>query len=326
MVERFSKRQNVSSLREGDVVDDLFFVKFRKGVKPYANGFYFELTLSDNTGNIDYRYWGGLDRSKVEALYGSLKADSVVHVQGKVSSYNNRLQLATNEPGVIEALTPDRYDESDFIKQPKRDLDVMYKELLGWVELVEDEKLRGLLSRVFGEKDFEARFKRHPGAIEIHHNWVGGLLQHTLEVLAYCRASWELFPELNKDLLIAGALLHDVGKLEEINVTSRIKGTVRGQLAGHLVLGSIFVSKVCDEVQLDDETKNRLLHIMASHHGRVEYGSPKEPMFPEALVVYYADELSSKLAEMTEFVNESKLSTEDDFMYHKRSGRNILLK
>lgn len=322
----FEKRQGVSSLREGDLVDDVFFVKFRKGVRQYAKGYSFELTLSDNTGNIEYKYWGGPDQGKVESLYGSLKADSVVHVQGRVSSYNNRLQLATNEPGVIEVLSQGQYNESDFIKQSKRDVEEMYRELLGWIELVEDKKIKELLTRIFIDREFEARFMRQPGAIEIHHNWVGGLLQHTLEVLAYCRTSWGLFPELNKDLLIAGALLHDVGKLEEIHVTSRIKGTVKGQLAGHLVLSGIFVSGMCDEVQLDEETRNKLLHVIVSHHGKMEYGSPKEPMFPEALVVYYADELSSKLAEMTDFVNESRKSTEDDFMYSKRSEKNIYLR
>ena len=126
--------------------------------------------------------------------------------------------------------------------------------------------------------------------------------------------------------LIAGALLHDIGKLEEIEVTSRIKGTKKGQLAGHLVLSAIFVSKKCDEIEMDDEIKNKLLHMIVSHHGKSEYGSPKEPMFPEALVVYYSDELSSKVAEMLGFVESAKSETEDDFMYHPRNKKNILLR
>ena len=141
----------------------------------------------------------------------------------------------------------------------------------------------------------------------------------------YCRLSWDYFPQLNKDLLIAGALLHDIGKLEEIGVTSRIKGTNKGQLTGHLILSAIFVSNKCNEFQLDEAIKNKLLHIIVSHHGKLEFGSPKEPMFPEAVAIYYADEMSSKLAEMLEFIEDAKLSTEDDFMFHRRSGKNILL-
>jgi 3'-5' exoribonuclease len=151
-------------------------------------------------------------------------------------------------------------------------------------------------------------------------------MEHTLEVLNYCKASWEIYPKLSKDLLIAGALLHDTGKMEELIVSSRIKGTVKGQLIGHLILGAIFVSNKCDEFGLDDELKTKLLHIIASHHGRLEYGAPKEPMFPEAAIIYYADELSSKVCEMIDFVESAKNSTEDDFMFHKRSSKNIYLR
>ena len=121
----------------------------------------------------------------------------------------------------------------------------------------------------------EKKFKKHPGGIEIHHNWTGGLLQHTLEVLNYCKLSWELFPELSKDLLITGALLHDIGKLEELAVTSRIKGTNKGQLIGHIVLGSTYVSNKIDEIGMEDEPKDKILHMIVSHHGRMECPLPK---------------------------------------------------
>lgn len=135
-----------------------------------------------------------------------------------------------------------------------------------------------------------------------------------------------MFPSLNKDLLIAGAMLHDIGKLEEVIVTSRIKGTNIGQLIGHLPLSIIFVSNKCDEIGLDKIQKEKLLHIITSHHGKLEFGSPKEPMIPEAVVIYYADELSSKVTEMIGFIEMAKKDTEDDFMYNKRGGKNIYLK
>lgn len=326
-MEKYSKKQPISLLKEGNRVDDVFVVKFKKGIAQYAKGFSFELTLSDNSGrNIEYKYWGGPDEAKVKTIYDTIKPDSIVHAQGKISSYNNKLQFATNEPDKIEVLEKGQYNDSDFIRASKKDIDTMYGQLLKEIDAVEHSKLKELLHAVFKDKEMERKFKNHPGAIEIHHNWIGGLLQHTLEVLSYCKTSKELFPQLNKDILIAGALLHDIGKLEEITVTSRIKGTNKGQLTGHLVLSSIFVSNKCDETGLDEETKNKLLHIIVSHHGKAEFGSPKEPMFPEATVLYYADELSSKVAEMIEFIEDTKQTTEDDFMYHNRYKRNILLK
>ncbi len=326
-MEKFSKKQKISEFKEGEGVDDIFVVKFKKGFAPYSNGFYFELVLSDSSGkNIDYKYWGGREEVKVKALYDSIRADAIAHIQGKVSKYREKLELTTNEPLRIEVLKEGQYNEGDFIKPAKKDVDKLYLKLLGFVSEVKDPKLRELLTGVFKNKEIEAKFKKHPAAVEIHHNWIGGLLEHVLEVAEYCKTSGELFPELDKDLMTAGALLHDIGKLEEIGVTSRIKGTKKGQLTGHLVLSAVFVSKKCDEAGLDEGTKDKLMHIIVSHHGRNEYGSPKEPMFPEAFVVYYGDEISARLAEMLEFVEYSKGETEDDFMYHKRFGRNILLK
>jgi len=302
-------------------------VKIKKTMSSYAKGFFFQLILSDSSGKtLDYRYWGSNDEKKVRELYNSIKPDSVVHVQGKVSVYNNKLQLATNEPFVIEPLKEDEYDKSDFIKPARKDIDDMYSELKSAIDEVKNPDIKKLLENIFNEPSMEAKFKAHPGAIEIHHNWIGGLLEHTLEVLKYSLLSFDLFPVLDRDLLIAGALLHDIGKLDELEMTSRIKGSDSGQLIGHIVLSTIFVSNKMDELGLDKELKNKLLHIIISHHGKLEYGSPKQPMFPEAVVIYYADEMSSKIAEITEFVKNSIEDTEDDFMFHWRKQHNIYLK
>lgn len=327
-MEKYSKKQQISSLNEGDVIDDVFVVKIKKGISPYAKGCRFNLLLSDNSGKtIDYVYWGGSEEEKVRSIYDSIKSDSVVKVQGKVSSYNEKLQLATNAPFTIEVLGKEQYAPEDFVKPSKKDIDNMYSELKSAIAKVKDSNIKELLNIVFSDPQVEEKFKKHPGAIEIHHNWIGGLLEHTLEVLSFCELSLKYFPGLNRDLLIAGALLHDIGKLEELEVTSRIKGTNIGQLTGHIVIGTIYISKKIDEISsFDKELKDKLLHLLVSHHGKTEFGSPKEPMFPEAVALYYADEISSKLSEMTEFIESSKSDTEDDFMYNRRHNRNILLK
>ncbi len=328
MMEKYAKKQQISSLKEGDAVDDVFVVKIKKGMSQYVKGYSFQLLLSDNSGKtIEYKYWGGPDEDKVKALYDSIKHDSVVHLQGKVSSYSGKLQLTTNAPFTIEVLNEEQYNKEDFVKAAKKDINKMYDELKQTIGNIENVKIKELLENVFNDPEIESKFKKHPGAIEIHHNWVGGLLQHTNEVVDICKLTSKLFPQLDKDLIIAGAILHDIGKLEELEVTSRIKGTNIGQLTGHIVLGTIYISNKIDEIKgFDKELKNKILHIMVSHHGKNGYGSPKEPMFPEAIAVYYADELSSKLDEMVEFIEDSKESTEDDFMYNRRHSRNILLR
>ncbi|MFH1054952.1 MAG: HD domain-containing protein [Candidatus Altiarchaeota archaeon] len=322
----YAKKQPVDSLRDGDRVEDVFAVKVKRGFSQYAKGYTFQLLFTDSSGRtIEYKYWGGQDEGKVRRLYDSIPADGIVYVQGKASTYMEKLQVSTNEPDTIRPLKEGEYNPDDFIMPAKKDLDTMWRELEGHISRVKSQEVKSVLERVFQDVKVKEKFRRHPGAIEIHHNWTGGLLQHTLEVAEYSLLSWKLFPDMDQDLLIAGSLLHDIGKLEELTVTTRIKGTRKGQLKGHIALGYGRVSKAMDELKTGEDVRDKLLHMIISHHGSMEYGSPKPPMIPEAFAVNYADVLSSKLSEITEYVKWAKDNTDDEFMYHKRHGHNILL-
>jgi len=324
---KYEKKKLIEEYEEGEEVKDIFVVKFKKGVSPYQKGFSFSLVLTDSSGeSMDYRYWGGTDEKKVKEIYDEIKEDSVIHVEGIVSSYKGKLQLTTNEgKGLIKIVKESEYDSEDFIKKGAKDLEELYNKLNKKISGVEDDKIKKLLKNVFNE-EFGEKFKKHPAAISRHHNWIGGLLEHTFEVVRYCEVSCEIFSDLDKDLLIAGALLHDIGKVEEMKTTTRIKGTKIGQFVGHLVLGTIFVSKKMGELNFDEEVKEKILHMMVSHHGKEEFGSPKKPMFPEAVALYYADEISSKIEGMFNFIENSKKSTDGDFMYNQRKGCNIFLR
>ncbi len=324
----YRKKQPISGLKGNERIEDIFVVKIKKGIFPYVNGYYFHLLLSDAEGkNIDYKYWGEKDEARVRVLYESIQPDSVVLVQGRTAVYMGALQITTNHPDTIKVLKEGEYDPSDFVKKSKRDIGEMVQELKGLIASVQNPEIKGLLERIFIEDEaFLDRFKQHPAAIQIHHNWTGGLLEHSLQLARYCEASKSMFPELDRDLMVAGALLHDIGKLHEIQVTTRIKGTKEGQLVGHIPKGYSIISEIMKEVKMSDDLRTKILHIVLSHQGQMAFGSPKEPMMPEAVAVYLADELSSKLAEIIEFVKESRKETEDDFMYHNRHRRNIYLK
>jgi len=326
-MDKIHKKQQISALKEWDNVDDVFVVKIKRGIAPYAKGYTFQLLLSDNSGKtIDYKYWGGNDESKVKGIYDSIKGDSVIHVKGKVSTYNGKLQLATNEPDIIKVLNEDQYHAEDFVKPARKDIEEMYSSLKSYIKRVSNNQIKQLLKNIFENPELEAKFKIHPAAIEIHHNWISGLLEHVLEMLKICDTLKEIYPVLDRDLMITGVLLHDIGKLEELQVTSRIKGTL-GQMTGHIVIGSSFVLKEIEKIEgFDENLKHKIIHLIVSHHGKKEYGSPKEPMFLEAVALNYVDELSSKITELSEFINDAKGETEDEFMFSKRHGRNILLK
>jgi len=327
-MDKILKEKLLNEYHEGDSVKDIFVVKIKKGISEYAKGYYISLILTDSSGkSIDYRYWGGPDENKVKQMYASIKDDSVIYIEGQFSSYKGKPQITSNEQQSIKVLEKGQYNEEDFIKRTKKDVETLYLRLKEYANKVVDPKLKLLLENIFSQ-EIGQNFKKHPAAISIHHNWIGGLLEHTLEVVKYCELSKELFPELNQDLLLTGALLHDIGKLEEMEMTTRIKGTNKGMFSGHLVLGAILASKKMDEIGLEEGQKDKILHMIVSHHGKEENGTPKEPMFPEAVALYYADESSSKIAEMLNFIEDSKNETEDDFMpkWEKNRPTNVFLR
>lgn len=323
-----SKKGPIAGLRPGDRVEDIFVVKIKKGVSPYANGYFFTLLLTDSSGKtIDFKYWGKNNEASVRQLYDSIKADSIVLVHGRVAGFRGKTEIHTNPPDTIKVLSEDEYSPDDFIMSPKRNMEEMTKELHSQINSVQNSEIKKILEKIFvQDKEFLDKFKAHPGAIEIHHNWRGGLLQHSLEIARFCDLSKQMFPELDRDLMIAGALLHDIGKVEEIAVTSRIKGTRKGQLKGHTALSYRIVANVMEELGISEETRDKVSHIILSHLGKMEYGAAKEPMFSEAVAVHFADEMSAKLAEMVEFIKGQRPETEDDFMWSRRHKRNIYLK
>lgn len=326
-MEKFVKKNKIKDLKVGDKVDqDIFVVKVKRSITPYKNGscFSFTLIISDSSGDsLEYKYWGGQNEERVKEVFNSIPSDSVILVDGKISSYNGKLQLCADETNNPRVLKEDEY-EADFIPEAKKILEEMEKELLLKIDSIQDERLKKLLKEIFNE-EFRNDFIKQPGAIQIHHAWIGGLIQHSLEVVSYCETAIKVHPELDRDLLITGAILHDIGKMQEITMTSRIKGTRKGQMVGHLAISLMFLQKKLEETDIDELTKDKLLHLVTSHHGKLEYGSPKTPMIPEAVVLYYSDELSSKVSEMTEFIQRNK-DNEDEFIFHVRERKNILIK
>ena len=324
---KYEKTQLIKSLKKDEVINDIFVVKFKKPVQSYSNDskYRFELRLGDSSGEIMLKYWGGTDKQKVEQIYDSIKQDDVIFVQGRVGEWNGIFDISCNqEDPALKVLTTDEYDLSDFIRKTERDIEEMYSEILNIIESIENGKFKQLLKLFFDESDFAKKFKKQPAAMYMHQGWEGGLLEHTLNVVEICLNTIKIHPQLNKDLLLTGAILHDIGKMEEFKVTSNIKTTSRGMLKGHIVLGLQILLRKIEELDIDELDKTKLIHMMISHHGNLEYGSPKIPSFPEAVALYHADEMDAKVASMIDVRQNAE--TEDDFMYDKNIKQNVFLK
>lgn len=315
------KTIRINELKAGGAVDDLFAVRFKKPVSAYKNGYSFQLWVSDSGGDMAVKYWGERDERKVRALFDTMAKGSVVHVKGKITEYNNALEVHVNPTSgdSVEALGEGEYDIADFVASTKEDVEQMRSQLFTAIRKVSDAHLRQLLESFFGDEEFVRQFCSCPASITHHANWIGGLLEHTLRVTKLCEFFAQQYPGLDRDLLITGAVLHDIGKLREYAVTSIIGATDDGRLVGHLVIGAGMVNDACRLLgDFPPELNLKVQHMVLSSHGTAEYGSPKVPMFPEAQALAMADLADTRIEDM--ITVKATASTEDDWVQDRSVG------
>ncbi len=319
----YHKKTKVKDLQAGQLVQDIFFVKFKKPIESYKNGYKFELKVGDDSGEIMLKYWGSPDENAVRTLFESLQPEDVIFVSGKVNVYNEKREVSLNAGQTITVLSPDEYEQGEFVKKSPYDIEVMSAELNQFIESITDVHIKKVLSLFFEDAGFVSAFKHAPAAMYLHHGWVGGLLEHVVSIVKLCDNICQTYPSLQRDLLICGAILHDIGKIQELKVTNHISVTEEGNLLGHLFMGASLVHEKIKNLDIPDEYKLKIVHMIVSHHGKFENGSPKMPAFPEALALAYIDEFDARLHMMMQAKESAQ--THDDFVYTKEFG-NVYLK
>ena len=282
----------IGTLKEGDRVNDIYLCK-QRNVAVTKNGKEYEnVIFQDKTGTIDAKIWD-------PGSEGIEDCDNLdyVHVVGDVTSFNGQLQLNVKR---IRKVDEDEYDKADYFPVSERDPEEMKEELRGFIASVKNEYLSELLNKIFTEGTIEACAK-HSAAKSVHHAFIGGLLEHTLSVTKLCEYYTKQYPILNYDLLISAAMLHDIGKLKEIDTFPANDYTDEGQLLGHIVMGAQIVGKIADSIpNFPKNIRNELMHCILAHHGELEYGSPKKPALIEAVALNFADNTDAKLETMKE--------------------------
>ena len=278
----------IENWREGDQISDIYLCKGKVNAKTKAGKTYYSLTLQDRTGTGDGKVWdlsSGVDH---------FEAMQYIKVEGEVVRYQNNNQLNIRRVRVARS---GEYDPADYVPVSPYPISDMFDELLGYIRSINHPKLRALLESFFvNDTDFAREFKAHSAAKTVHHGFSGGLLQHTLRVTELCDFYCTKYPLLNRDLLLTGAICHDIGKVKELSSFPENDYTDAGQLLGHIVIGCQMVAARCDEIPAFPEvTKNELCHLILSHHGPFEFGSPKKPALMEALALSFADDTDAKL-------------------------------
>jgi len=319
-------KQLVTALKPGDKVDSYFSVSYKKPVTEYKYGWMFEFRVGDKTGQMTAKYWGGQDKSRVTEVHDSFDRDDVVHLRGEAAEFRGSIEISVSEKngGMVHRLEDGGYEFAELIKSYD-DVPEMKARLAQLVASVEEPNLRKILEVFFGDEEYLKGFASAPASIQLHSAALGGLLHHTLNVAELCLKVVELHPSLDRDLVLAGALLHDIGKVTSFKVTSNITQTHDGNLLGHIILGDQELKARISRIdRFPDELASKLRHILLSHHGRKDWGSPVEPMLPEALAVHESDDIDAKLDYM--IAKRTDAVTEDDWVWDSRLGRLIYLK
>ncbi len=282
----------LKELRDGEMISENYFCKQKQTLQTKAGKSYYSLILQDKTGTMDGKVW------ELNAGIEHFEALDYIRVEGQVVSFQGALQLNIRR---VRRLSEGEYDVSEYMPCTKRNTAEMYKELLGYIDSLKDAQFKLLAESYFKEDPkFKEMFLSHSAAKTMHHNFVGGLLEHTVSVTKLCNYLADNYPVLDRDLLLTAAMFHDVGKLSEISAFPENDYTDAGQLLGHIYIGADWLSKRMDKLGgFTVKRKNELLHCILSHHGELEYGSPKKPALSEALALSMADNLDAKLAGVT---------------------------
>lgn len=284
------KDQFVADLAPDQKVASFFLVAERSVRRSRAGEDYLALVLADRTGRVDARVW----QASEEAI-AAAAPDTIVRVEGRVELYRDKPQLIVST--IRPAGPADAVDRADFYATTEKDVSQLFSQLTAIVAGMKNPWLRRLLESFLQDPALAEKLRRAPAAMTMHHAYLGGLLEHVVSLCGLVRAVCSHYPELDRDLLLAAAVLHDIGKTEELSYSGAIGYTTRGQLLGHIVIGLEMVSRRIEAIAgFPPALGLAVQHFIASHHGRYEFGSPKLPAFREAVVFHYLDDLDSKLA------------------------------
>lgn len=302
-------RVPISSLTDKSVINSTYLVKLKaiqlaKNGKPYLN-----LTLMDSTGEIGGRVW-----EDAEELSKKFDRGDVVQVLGHANLYQGKLQLVIQDLNIVPK---DQINRQDFLPVSPRNIDEMFSELKLNIKIIKNPYLKKLAENIFSNSALSEKFKQAPAATGVHHVFLGGLLQHVLSLCSLVKAIAPLYKDLNQDLLLSACFFHDIGKTTELSYDTNFEYTDEGKLLGHIVQGTLLIEKEISKIDgFPQDLRNSLIHIILSHHGEYEFGSPKRPKFLEAIVFHFLDNLDSKIEGVQSFIEKNQ--TDKNWSPHHR--------
>jgi 3'-5' exoribonuclease len=284
---------DLTNFNEGALFDGFFLVLAKQQRTTKTNKPYLNLILSDKTGQIEGRVWDPGD----PRIAKTFEKGDVVKARGSASRFDDRVQMKIDQ---LRLAQPSEVDKTDLLPSTTCDVAELWRQLVSVVASFTNPDLKRLLTTLFDESELAAAFREAPAAKGLHHAWLGGLLEHVVSLLSLGDLVAVHYPLLDRDLLLTGLILHDIGKVRELAWTNGFEYTIDGSLLGHIHIGSVLVERAMDKLpDFPPKLKTLVLHMILSHHGKLEFGSPKLPMIPEALVLSFLDDLDAKMQAIT---------------------------
>ncbi|MGH9660667.1 MAG: 3'-5' exoribonuclease YhaM family protein [Bryobacteraceae bacterium] len=305
----------VGQLAPDQIVTTTFLVHGKDIRQKKSGEPYLSMSLGDRTGDIDAKMW-----DNVADVMTTFDRDDFVRAKGLVQIFHNRPQFTVHK---IQRVDERQVDFADYFPASERDPGEMWRELRGVVAGMSNADLRALLDALLDDPEIARRYRAAPAAKHIHHAWLGGLLEHVLSLCGLCRMAATQYKSINLDLLLAGAVLHDIGKIHELSYDRGFGYTAEGQLLGHMVIALRMIGEKLPPA-FPPRLRTLVEHMVISHHGQLEFGSPKLPQFPEALLLHYLDDLDSKMTSMRTLLDRDRQIEGDFTSFHASLDRSLL--
>ena len=284
---------DLAGFEEGRAFDSFFLLLSKQQRTTKTNKPYLNLILSDKTGQLEGRVWDPGD----PRIAKDVDRGDIVKARGSISRFDDRLQMKVEQLRKAQA---GEADKADLMPATTLNVEGLWQQLLGFVESFTEPNLKLLLTTLLNDPAIAEAYREAPAAKQLHHAWLGGLLEHVVSLLTLAERVAPHYPILHRDLLLTGVILHDIGKVRELAWDIGFEYTVEGMLLGHIQMGMELVEKTIDTLpEFPPRLRTLVLHMILSHHGKLEFGSPKLPMIPEALVLHFVDDLDAKMQAMS---------------------------
>jgi len=307
---------DIEHLRGGERIEQPFLLKRCDLRQTRAGKFYLDMVLGDGTGSLTAKKWDAN-----EQLFEALRNADIALIKGTVETYKDELQINVDQIRTVKA---SEVDISRLLPHTAQDVEAMWKKMLKVAASVRNPHLNALVEKIINDPAIVEGFKSSPAGLSYHHAYIGGLLEHTVSVLDVAEKVLPNYPHLDRDLLLAGIILHDIGKMRELSRETGFKYTDKGELLGHIVLGVLMVEdKVREIPEFPEELLMRLQHLILSHHGEYEFGSPKLPMTIESIALHHLDNLDAKLAAFASAIENEGEAEGNWTQYNKMFQRRL---